>query len=114
MRLPLADLGRQRDRIKAVEQPDLGEELPHQYRRVEGVRDQAHLQPSGPQRVDQLDDGGLEVMGGAPDPVLGHHEATNRTRIPACPERREEGSDLGRVVQLILPLADEERQQLPA
>ena len=81
MRLALADLGRERDRIEALEQPDLGEELPHQRRRVERIRDQADLQARRSQRVDHLDDGGLEVMRRAPDPVLGHDEAAHRVRV---------------------------------
>ena len=53
-------------------------------------------------------------MGRAPDPVLGHDEAAHRVRRPLRAERGEERADLGRVVELVLPLADEERQQLPA
>ena len=114
MRLALADLGRERDRIEALEQPDLGEELSHQRRRVEGVRDQADREPSRAQRVDQLEHRWLEVMRRAPHPVLGHDEAAHSVIVPACAERAEERRDLGRVVDLVLPLADEEWQQLPA
>ncbi len=53
-------------------------------------------------------------MGRAPDPVLGHDEAADRVRVPLRAKRVEERADLGRVVDLVLPLADEQRQQLPA
>ena len=70
--------------------------------------------PSARERVDHVDYRSLQAMGRAPDPVLGHDEAAHSVIVPVGVERAEERPDLGRVVDLVLPLADEERQQLPA
>ena len=85
VRLALADLGRERDRIEPLEQPDLGEQLSHQRRRVEGVRDQADLEPVRSQRVDQLDDGRLEVMRGRQTRFSATTKRLTASSSPAAP-----------------------------
>ena len=113
VRLPLADLGRERDRIEALEQPDLGEELAHQRRRVEERSRPGRPSARAPaarrsaRRRPARGDGSGARPGARPprsDSPLLHRFA--------APSDAKQRRDLGRVVELVLPLADEQRQQL--
>ena len=110
-RLPLADLGRQRDRVEPLEQADLGEELTHQLRWVEERSRQAR--PSDPRSRSvsiSSSDARLELVMGTPDEVLGDDEAVHRIRVGVRRRATRAAAAISvGVVDLVLPLGPSRR-----